>query len=96
MVLKTKLLSYFKIFEDQKITFDFWNYDDDTKFDNWNIKLTLDDNNRNEDYNKWKNNPDILIFPAKDIIDDDYKLNETKFKEKLKKIIKAIAEKEMA
>lgn len=94
LVLKTKLENYFKIFEDKKVTFDLWNYDDDTKFDNWNIKLTLDDNNGNEDYNKWRNNPDILIFPAKDIIDDDYTLNETKFKEKLKWITRAIAEKE--
>jgi hypothetical protein len=94
LVLKTRLENYFKIFDDKKVTFDLWNYDDDTKFDNWNIKLTLDNDGINKDYNKWRNNPDILIFPAEDIIDDNYSLNESKFKEKLKKIIRAIAEKE--
>lgn len=93
-VLKVKLEKYFKLFDNQEITFDLWNYADDTKFDKWDIKLTFDDDNGNEDYNKWKNNPDILIFPAKDIIDDNYKLNETRFKQKLQWIIKAIVKKE--
>ena len=93
-VLKVKLEKYFKLFDNQEITFDLWNYADDTKFDKWDIKLTFDDDNGNEDYNKWKNNPDILIFPAKDIIDDNYELNETRFKQKLQWIIKAIVKKE--
>lgn len=94
LVLKTRLENYFNIFDDKKVTFDLWNYDDDTKFDNWNIKLTLDNDGSNKDYNKWRNNPDILIFPAEDIINDDYSLNEARFKEKLKEITRAIAEKE--
>lgn len=94
-LLVTRIEKYFNIFADKKITFDLWSTADDTKYDeNGNIKLTLDNSWSNKEYNKWKNNQEILIFPASEIVGNDYKLDEGKFKEKLKGIVKAIAEKE--
>ena len=81
--------NYFNYFDDGTLEF---NYDTptDTAYDisgdRANLKLRLDDDNGDEDWNKRNNNPN-LIFPWSEVVGDDFKLNEGKLKGKLRDII---------
>lgn len=81
--------NYFNYFDDGTLEF---NYDTptDTAYDisgdRANLKLRLDDDNGDEDWNK-RNNNSNLIFSWSEIVNDDFKLNEDNLKWKLRDII---------
>ena len=64
-----------------------------TKYEWDSIKLEFDDSWFNEKYNKWENNPDLIV-KASEFVGDNYALDEGKFKEKLRWIILRIIERE--
>lgn len=79
-VIDGKLDKYFKLFDDNLVVID-----KDTTYDlnTWKIKLELDDNNVNEEFNNWATNSNLIIdWPA--IVNDNYTLNYSKFRETLK------------
>lgn len=86
--IKWRLKTFFNKFKNSKLVLD-----QDTTYYEDRIRLEFDDNRGNEKYNKWKNNSD-LEFAASEIVNDDYSIDENKFKEKLKGIILNIIERE--
>lgn len=86
--IKWRLNTFFSKFRDNKLVID-----SDTTYNKDKIRLEFDDRWANKRYNKWKNNSD-LEFAASEIVKDDYSIDENKFKEKLKRIILNIIERE--
>lgn len=83
-----RLNTFFSKFRGKKLIID-----SDTNYNKDKIRLEFNDRWANKRYNKWKNNSD-LEFAASEIVNDDYSIDENKFKEKLKRIILNIIERE--
>ena len=86
---KAKISKYFKLFDDQKILIDkgiSYTFGKDEK-----VFLHLNDKFWDESYNIPKNNSDLII-DAKELVNDQWKLDEEKLKKKLRVVIENIIE----
>ena len=91
-----RINTFFKKFDDEKLVLDcdkMYNDSSSTKYEWDSIKLEFDDSWFNEKYNKWENNPDLIV-KASEFVGNNYVLDESKFKEKLRWIILRIIERE--